>query len=222
MATGGRCKKKICSPLRYSKHFPSFQDLPEDNDLNWDYYGDGITGVFQPLRHWCFLGEITNDDTAQYSFLRNRVWVRDVKEHDNIPVAFYPEDGAFDFTGLKTGNTLCIRYAESHRFLDLTFGIREEHLNFAMTIRANLATLLEISDFNPKAKTAECWSCGAKEAAALKKCGKCRMAQYCNKECQTNDWVTRHKKWCKAMPGFMKLTAIDYGHWDGHYISFQS
>ena len=37
-----------------------------------------------------------------------------------------------------------------------------------------------------------CWNC-FEQKADLKKCSKCRIAQYCNKECQAQDW-TVHKK----------------------------
>lgn len=40
-----------------------------------------------------------------------------------------------------------------------------------------------------------CWYCNKMSPAKLKKCGKCHVAIYCNKECQKSHWPV-HKKKC--------------------------
>jgi hypothetical protein len=52
------------------------------------------------------------------------------------------------------------------------------------------------------AKKGTCFACGAKKAEKgddLLKCGGCRFAKYCSKECQTSDWKNGHKLICKRL-----------------------
>ena len=209
---------KVRSPLRNSAHFPRFIDLPNDRAINHNYYFLGPTGQYQPVRHWCFLGEITNDEFADDEFSRNCIKLKDVSDSDGIPVFFYGVDGTLDFSELQVGITFCLRYAQSH-FLDSQFGIRCEHLDEVLLIPANLPTLLEISDFNPADRGNRCWSCDS-EAPELLKCSRCKLAHYCGKSCQGSDWTLRHKRWCRALPKYMDLVGINYNKWEGIFMPF--
>ncbi|KAH8822359.1 hypothetical protein DL96DRAFT_1620817 [Flagelloscypha sp. PMI_526] len=48
-----------------SRYFPSFDELPYDNDLNEDFFQAGPSGVYAPSHHWAYLGEITEDATMK-------------------------------------------------------------------------------------------------------------------------------------------------------------
>lgn len=48
-----------------------------------------------------------------------------------------------------------------------------------------------------KAKAVHCSGCGAEKAGALKTCSGCRVACYCNVQCQTAHWEA-HKAACKT------------------------
>ena len=53
-------------------------------------------------------------------------------------------------------------------------------------------------DYDPKF----CNSCGKQgtsQELALKNCSKCKVARYCSQQCQTKDWVKRHKTDCKEI-----------------------
>ncbi|XP_013774239.1 uncharacterized protein LOC111083001 isoform X2 [Limulus polyphemus] len=194
------------SRLRNTLHFPVFSKLPWDNTPSFEYYALKNC-ILTPNRHWCFIGEV---HAKPLLLLRQSVWVRDLEGNDNIHVAFYPETGTFDYSDLKVGNTLCVRYAERHHFLDFTAGLRLEQLDFVMVIPTSLKTLLEISDFSPEANNTYCWICGiSKSEKKLLKCGKCNVAKYCSKDCQISDWKRRHNEWCQAIPGYKKLVDID-------------
>ena len=206
--------------VRNRKHFPLFDELPDEYSLSDSYYTLGARGVYKPTCHWCFIGEITDDYMAANSFFRNRVLVRDMSGKDNIPVAFYPEDGFFNFQQLRKGHTLCVRYAESHHFLDSTVGLREEHLSFAMVLPTDIETLKQISDYEPMLKVTRCWECGYR-SVKLKKCAKCKVGRYCSKKCQVAHWET-HRKWCKTLPYYKELVSIDYSRWSGEFIPFKS
>ena len=108
--------------------------------------------------------------------------------------------------------------AEQHYFLDRRIGLRIENLDTTKVIPCGLNDLFALSTFYSQSKST-CWGCGRKtaddnsEGAAvldLKKCSACRTAKYCCRECQVKDWKERHRRWCKAMPEFLKLTKIDY------------
>ena len=46
--------------LRSHATFPGFIDLPDENDVDLDFYESSDTVTYRPRRHWCFLGEIVD------------------------------------------------------------------------------------------------------------------------------------------------------------------
>ena len=204
-----------CGPtkdlLQKHRHFPNFENLPEDNDLDLRYYRESPSGVYVQSHSWCFLGEVVNDEFAQLSALRNRVIVKDRTGKEDIPVAFYPESGSFDFTTLRRGRTLCVMFAQRHMFLDLTVGLRVEELDTVQVIKCSLSDLLALSKRYSQCSEC-CWGCGKTSSgdscgatASLKKCSACKVAHYCSKECQVKDWKETHRRFCKAIPDFLSL-----------------
>lgn len=135
-------------------HFPSYKQLPHDNDLNEDYYSlDGRSGVYRPGMHWCYIAEIIRDDT----FVRPMFLVKDKEGHESR-VAFHlegrtgpmirqipPQFGAveppsFNKVPCKVGNTICIMYANQHDFADFTHGIRVEERD-TVTVGPSFVTI---------------------------------------------------------------------------------
>lgn len=109
--------------------FPSFEDCPHENDIPFTYYRER-GGVYYPIRHWCFLGEITHrlvfnrlcltvkdrtGKTITVSFYLNPHTLGEMPVHPNIPKAL-----------TKKGNTIAILYPEQHNFMDGTIGFRIE------------------------------------------------------------------------------------------------
>ena len=193
-------------------YFPAFQDLGVDNSLDYRYWKQSSFGSYEYACTWCFVAEIVEDELSQMPFLRNRVHVRDRKGQDNIPIFFYPEGGTFDFQMLKRGHTICVVQAQQHYFLDMNIGLRIEYLDTVKVIPCGLDDLFALSKhYSQNANS--CWGCGktpSDEESSLKKCAVCKLACYCDKQCQTKDWKERHRVWCKAVPEFLKLTKIDY------------
>jgi hypothetical protein len=126
--------------LQDKQAFPSFEDCPHENDVPYTYYRER-GGVYRPIRHWCFLGEIT------YKLLFNRLCltVKD-KRGEEVPANFHLEPYKFGrvFTpGMSNfpvhpnipeslteeGNTIAILYAQQHNFMDGTIGFRIENAN---------------------------------------------------------------------------------------------
>lgn len=180
------------------------------------------------------MGEITDDTLSQIPghMFRNRVLVCDRMGKDNIPVQFYHHDSdrksrakakEFDFTSLRKGHTLFILQAVRHHYKDGTIGFRIEDLSTVFTVPCNMKDVLAISSLYYNYNGQKCWTCGKEKAVSapneqatqtsqddvtLKKCGKCMVARYCCKECQVKDWKQCHRKWCRAIPHFMKLTKL--------------
>lgn len=213
--------------LKNELYFPSFRNLSQENDLDERYWREDLRrGVWTQACTWCFLAEITNDEASQIPFLRNRVFVRDRRGQDNIPISFYPERGQFDFKTLKKGHTVCVMLAEQHRFLDMTIGLRIEGLDTVKVIPCGLDDLLALSTVYSQHEHV-CWACekkkieetsGSAGAVDLKKCAACHTAQYCSKECQVKDWKLRHRSWCKVLPEFLKMTKINYSTYNEHAL----
>ena len=99
--------------LKNRLNFPSFWELPHENGVDLEYYPETL-GVFRRCRTWYFLAEITFDEHAPFPILRRRILVKDREDHDDIPIAFYPEFGTFDYETLKKGWTVAVvRWATS-------------------------------------------------------------------------------------------------------------
>ena len=213
MATSDQssCSKYREDILQNRHYFPAFRDLGEDNDLDLRYWQESSFGCYECAYTWCFVAEIVNDELSQIPFLRNRVNVRDRNGQDNINISFYPESGTFNFRTLKRGHTICVIQAQQHYFLDMSIGLRIECLDSVKVIPCGLSDLFALSKhYSQNANS--CWECGKAndEESSLKKCAACKVACYCDKQCQTKDWKERHRVWCKAIPEFLKLTKIDY------------
>ncbi len=218
MATGcGSTGSKTEDILANEFYFPAFNDLCDENDLASRYWYEETPDSYTQACTWCFLGEITNDEASQIAgpMFRNRVYVRDRSGHDSIPITFHPNRGFFDFKTLRKGHTICVMLAEQHYFMDGTVGFRIEGLDLVKVIPCTLTDLLALSTTYSKCcDTRICWQCEHKADKQLEKCSACKLARYCNVECQTTDWKQTHKRWCKAIPEFIKMTRIDYSQYD--------
>ena len=53
-----------------------------------------------------------------------------------------------------------------------------------------------------------CWHCGGFFARGMRKCGDCKRARYCSRECQVDDWG-EHEKACENIAGFLNREWID-------------
>jgi hypothetical protein len=165
---------------------------------------------YSPHCTWCFVGEIIDDTLANDSFCRHRVLVKDKYNVQNLTIFFYPESGTFDYNTLKLGHTIAVMFAEQYCFRDMSIGLRIEHLNFIKVIPCNLEAMAAISSQLGCCAPNRCWGCDIVQSEELKKCGACKVARYCDKKCQVNDWRKRHKRWCKALPDMVHLASLDY------------
>ena len=218
--------------LQNTFHFPTFEDLPREGAFAKGYWKKSKKKGVSPACTWFFMGEITNDDVSQVGFLRNRVLVSDREGRDRIPIAFYPKSGFMDYKLLKNFNTIFVASAEQHHFLDGSVGLRVENLSTVSIAPCMMDEMLVLSEIYHDRKDTYCWWCGSSNVSCqlgrncpscgssdrgeegLKKCSACKVARYCSRECQLNDWKECHKWSCKAMPIFTKLNKIDYTKFD--------
>lgn len=142
-------------------------------------------------------------------FLRNKIMVKDICGNNNIPVAFYRKTGNIKFHDLKKGNVLCMRYQEKHSFIDMTIGIRAENLEYFMIIPASLNCVLSVSDdLYKNTSDNKCWKCNLSNKLSV--CSKCKIAKYCNKECQVEHWKIDHKLKCNVYNYVRRIESVDY------------
>lgn len=190
--------------LRNEVHFPSFENLPGDNDINMEYLGTTDGFHYSPIKNWCFLGEIIDVE----AFLRLRLIVQDKAKH-RIPIAFHTDERGqeLDRALLQKGHTVAILYAEHHGFMDMTEGIRHETpsnlkvcfdttamrasrptmliYNLIQIFPTSLKDFLSLSDMIQQYSTIQggirtCQGCDEK-ATSLQKCSRCGLFWYCNK-----------------------------------------
>ena len=126
--------------LQDGQAFPSFVECPHRNDVPYTYYRENEDGVYCPIRHWCFLGEITH----RVVFNRLCLWVKDRRgqevsanfhlDSDRAPMFRTFTPGMSNFPNhpnipqslTEEGNTIAILYAQRHNFMDGSIGFRIE------------------------------------------------------------------------------------------------
>jgi len=131
-----------------------------------------------------------------------------------------------DGVTLKVGHTFVMVYPELRSFRDGTCGIRvdgDEKAGFKV-LPYSLAEILSANDTIVAQKLANftpvCQRCN-QEIGGLQKlaCSRCRVAHYCNKECQVADWnpgsanAQGHKALCKLYREVKWFTEMD---WDNY------
>ncbi|KAG1774395.1 hypothetical protein EV702DRAFT_1270011 [Suillus placidus] len=199
------------SLLRNSIKFPTFRDLPDENDVDPTYYDEGPYR-FAPRQHWCFLGEIV----GSYGLCRALLRVKD-KDGQTIGQALVPQ--------IKEGHTVAVLYGEQHGFLDMTVGIRVEEASIIKIIPCSLEQLLKASDDvaarNLNSQSRCCGSCGKEENTSgntyLRLCSRCKQASYCGEVCQKKAWVDGHKADCKALVWARWFAARNWEVFNGYF-----
>lgn len=104
-------------------------------------------GVYRPSKHWCFFAEII--EVIPWP-ARPMFHVKDVIGNDELLVSFNCDERYMFPTiteACKVGSTICIMYANSHRFMDGQVGIRVESLETIYTVRRYGSPYALESDF---------------------------------------------------------------------------
>jgi hypothetical protein len=117
-------KVPLYANFRSDQAFPSFEQLPGDNDLDLDFFHSEDGFSYHPRKHWCFLAEIV--DTVW--IVRLNLHIRD-KTGFETRILFHTDDRGkeIDSSMIKNGYTVAVLYAQQHGFLDLSVGIRHEN-----------------------------------------------------------------------------------------------
>lgn len=203
--------------------FPPFSRLSEEADPSTLYYTGWSSGPLRPRRHWCFLGDID----ANISFFgRATVTLRD-RDGERFNLGFYLDEDdkpspVFkpDAAHLRAGWTLAVLYAERKTFMDMTDGVRQENVLSCYVFKARRQQvhaygqhLLRMMDKRATGEAAACvcFQCGkpGTEAQPLQRCGSCRLAEYCGRDCQRAHWKEgQHKALCADSQQLLRLACL--------------
>jgi SET domain len=109
--------------LRTRATFLGFINLPDENDVDSDFYESSDMVTYRPRRHWCFLGEILDFATLHHLEME----VKDV-DGEKIPLHFYTDGRGSELIPVQVqrGYTVVILYAKRHVFKFGEPGIRHE------------------------------------------------------------------------------------------------
>ncbi|KAK7418595.1 hypothetical protein QQZ08_011179 [Neonectria magnoliae] len=187
--------------LRNRATFPSFMELPDENDVDEDFFksNDGVN--YKPRRHWCFLAEIVDYG----ALLRLQMTIKDVSG-ETLPLFFHTDGRGGEISPSQThkGYTVAILYAQQHAFAFSEPGIRHEDPPLIKIFPISLDNLLALSDrvqrfSSTKDQIRTCHGCD-KRATCLKNCARCSMFWYCDADCQKVGWLDKgHKADCKLL-----------------------
>ncbi|KAF5977369.1 SET domain-containing protein [Fusarium bulbicola] len=183
--------------LQDKKHFPGFEDLSWDNQLELDYYRQRENGFWEPRKHWIFIGEIVEVDIG----FRVKLTVKD-RDGLEIPIAIYTESRGLELgaSNLQAGNTVIFPIS----------------LDDMMKLSDKIQTQATLAD-----GMRTCHGCNEKSSKLLK-CAKCDFFWYCGHNCQLYGWKEKgHKEDCKILRdgNFKGLFSIKWDEFHNH-ISF--
>ncbi|KAI9862945.1 MAG: hypothetical protein M1813_004118 [Trichoglossum hirsutum] len=146
--------------LRSRATFPGFNDLPDENDVDPDFYESSDMVTYRPRRHWCFLGEIVDFTTLHHL----EIETKDV-DSGKIPLHFYTDGRGSELAPaqVRSGYTVAILYAKRHVFKFGDPGIRHEDPRMIKVFPLSLDKLLALNDqacqvvgWNEKGHKADC------------------------------------------------------------------
>lgn len=109
--------------FRNKATFPGFIDLPDENDVDPEFYASSDGFTYRPRRHWLFLAEIVDFATL----VRLQMDVKDV-HGTTVPLFFYTDRRGSELapSQVQKGYTIAILYAQRHAFKFSELGIRHE------------------------------------------------------------------------------------------------
>ena len=135
---------KALTNLKDEEAFPSYRDCPDEQEIPYprDHYREREGGGYVAIRHWCFLGEITE----VVVLTRLCLMVKD-RTGKVVTVSFYldSQESGVPFKSFTPGmsnfpvhpnipksltikgNTIAILYAQQHEFADGSLGFRIEN-----------------------------------------------------------------------------------------------
>ncbi|RDA95113.1 hypothetical protein CP533_2140 [Ophiocordyceps camponoti-saundersi (nom. inval.)] len=213
--------------MRDNKAFPDLFALPYQHVVDFSYWAPVDNFMFNPKRHWCFLGEVISETFSQ----RLEVYVKD-RSGALAPIAFDTSELGLGFVRrgeMKIGHTIAILYPEKFIFDDSTVGIRQVCLETIKMFPVSIDAMLQLNDRLQEFCIVKddalhtCHNCQRK-AIQMLRCGKCTLFYYCNKECQVAAWTDKgHKEDCKLLrdPELRDLLLLDYESF-GDYHQFST
>jgi len=206
--------------LRKPMFFPTYRELPHD-----DYHTvNDRSGTFQIKKHWCYIAEITRDDTL----VSPMFFAKDKEGHESR-VAFHLQEGgtgpmirmrietsqpdppSFNNVPCTVGSTICIMYGHQHNFLDSTHGIRLEDRNSVSVLPCTLEKLFSLNDLLHSNTT----SCNVCQKNTTQRCRKCHTL-YCSRECQMAGWKQGHKNECYTLKRLREWSNFDWDTFHGY------
>ena len=112
-----------------------------------------------------------------------------------------------------------ILYAEKKHFLDFTSGVRQEVSDTVMVfpvkpdaLDKDYQSLQRLKDESTTG-TVPCFYCGTEQSMSsgnLKRCGHCKIAVYCNRECQKKHWKGGHRQMCTHFDELLRFSAVNF------------
>ncbi|KAF5672045.1 SET domain-containing protein [Fusarium heterosporum] len=116
--------------------FQSFLELPDESDVDEDFFQSRNGVNNQHRRHWCFLAEIVDFVTL----VRLQMEVKDVAGNI-VPLSFYTDKRGSEIqqSQIRKGYTIAVLYAKQHVFAFSPPGIRLEN---PVLVKVRTTTLL--------------------------------------------------------------------------------
>ncbi|KAF9920163.1 hypothetical protein FBU30_010044 [Linnemannia zychae] len=149
------------------------------------------------------MAEIIDDTFSTHRLFRHLLIVTD-RDGITLPIRFHLVSyNTLDTSLLKKGNTIFVRYAQQHWFLDLSEGLHVEDTAFVYVVPYRLSSIL---DAHRSLVPNKCKACGKK---ASQFCAKCKRTFYCTHECQVENWPT-HRSTCRILTLTAPVLDLDY------------
>eukprot|EP01038_Epipyxis_sp_PR26KG_P012714 gene12714-17051_t len=177
--------------------YPCFNKIPDKNKPH--------------DKHWCLVGQICD----KYNLIKSHITIK-TRQDETVLIRFYSSmiyeiegdidnPSTFKWADCAEGNTVTLLYAKKHMTMDDSMMICLENVNYVsiFPVTQELWINEAIKSNNP----VNCFECNSTSSQLLR-CTQCKIACYCNKNCQTKHWKNIHKKICGQMNTIRNLTAF--------------
>ncbi|CAI6092497.1 unnamed protein product [Clonostachys chloroleuca] len=191
---------ETCHDLRNDELFPSYTQLPEDNE---DKVSDYFNLYHRPKKHWIFIASLVGLDVVA-----ERLLVRDKKAKAVYVSLNNVSINVEDARDIAPLSLVLIPYAARTIFEDGKEAVSSTNQMIKVISGVTWPDILKLSCMvniysNIRRDMRICHGCNKqveKSSPVLSKCARCGMFWYCSKDCQMTGWKNKgHKDDCKLL-----------------------
>lgn len=194
--------------------FPQLMTPEEKEEFDFEQYDDAGNQLVQLLsyprwamQHCCFLARPEKDTKKEFKRRKpalgfSKKQIEDLRAHYNDP-RLLPVQKRMFFSWLQSSMHRQLISTDGCQTVEELFAILQAEIH--SNTPASVPDWYQYTKITHGPRETGYYSCENRnchrtetvDGEPFEKCSKCKLARYCGRECQIQDWKARHKKICK-------------------------